>query len=327
MPCRFKSGFGYQIGLYRDIVEQNKLNKDQSDLISLKEFFSILFKYRLTILVVVTVFAMSSVIYSLSLPNKFTSEISLKVMLNQDSQQSNRIGGISSLIGMNLNNANSESEILKSMILSNSFARNLIKYEGISEKIIAAKRYDIKTGEIIFDKNEYDQVTSEWIRDVSYPFKKVPSYLEVYEAYSDDLKVTIDESSGLMEISYTHISPNFSKYFVDLIVQEVNSVMKTRDNMESSKSLDYLNKELSTATKLEVRKAIGSLVETQLKKDMLLNISDEYALSTVNASFIPELKSSPNRAFICILGTFIGFFISIILVMIRQFTKDNVKQP
>lgn len=327
MLCRFKSGFGYQIGLYRDIVEQNKLNKDQSDLISLKEFFSILSKYRLTILVVVTVFALSSVIYSLLLPNKFTSEISLKVMLNQDSQQSNRIGGISSLIGMNLNNANSESEILKSMILSNSFARNLIKYEGISEKIIAAKRYDIKTGEIIFDKNEYDQVTSEWIRDVSYPFKKVPSYLEVYEAYSDDLKVTIDESSGLMEISYTHISPNFSKYFVDLIVQEVNRVMKTRDNMESSKSLDYLNKELSSATKLEVRKAIGSLVETQLKKDMLLNISDEYALSTVNASFIPELKSSPNRAFICILGTFIGFFISIILVMIRQFIKDNVKQP
>ena len=326
MPCRFKSGFGYQY-ICRDIkVESDRPNKQDSDYISLSEFFLILMKYRKTILTLVFIFALSSVIYSLSLPNKFSSTTSLKVMINQDSQQANKMGGISSLIGMNINNANSESEIIKSMILSNTFAKNLIKHEGITEKIIAAKKYDIETKEIIFDANEFNPTTMEWVRDVSYPYKKIPSYLEVYQEYSEYLKVNIDESSGLMEISFTHISPEFSKYFIDLIVKEVNRVMKAKDRTESEKAIDYLNQELANSTSLEVKKSIGSLVETQLKKEMLLNISDEYALSTVNASFVPELKSSPNRAFICILGTFIGFFISIIVVFLYQFILKNESQ-
>ena len=41
------------------------------------------------------------------------------------------------------------------------------------------------------------------------------------------------------------------------------------------------------------------------------------------ASFIPELKSSPNRAFICVLGTFIGFLISVFAVMTHYFLTTN----
>ena len=304
-------------------MEEDKSNIKNTDLISLSDFFLILFNYKKSIFITIIIFALLSVIYSISLPNKYTSSTSLKVMLNQDSQNSNRMGGISSLIGMNFRNSNSESEMIKSMILSNAFAKNLIIHDGIKEKIVAAKRYDIKSEEIIFDTSQFDPLKRKWIRKISYPYNQVPSYLEVHETYSEYLKVNIDESSGLMEISFTHISPRFSKYFVDLIVKEANKVLKKRDSMESKKAIAYLNQELSNSSKFEVRKAIGSIVEEQLKKEMLLNISDEYALSTVNASFVPELKSSPNRAFICILGTFIGIFISIVAVMFYQFLIKN----
>lgn len=322
MPCRFKSGFGYQYLLKGVKVDKNLSQNEQNDFVSLLQFFKILNKYKTYIFVITFLFSIMSVFYSLSLPNKFSSEISLKVMLNQDSEESRSYGGISSLIGLS-NSSNNDAEMLKSMILSKSFAKNLITHEGVLESIIATKSYDKKSRSLIYDDEVYDHEKKKWVRDVNYPFSKIPSYLELHNAYIDFLKVNINELSGLMEISFTHISPEFANYFVNLVVNEANLLMKNKHEKESEKALEYLNKELIKSTKLEVKKAIGSIVETQLKKQMIIKISDEYALNTVNASFIPELKSSPNRAFICILGTFIGFIMSIFFIMIYEFFITN----
>ena len=303
-------------------MDKSLPQNEQNDFVSLLQFFKILNKHKIYIFVGTLLFSIMSVFYSLSLPNKFSSEASLKVMLNQDSQESRSYGGISSLIGLS-NSSNNDAEMLKSMILSKSFAKNLITHAGVLESIIATKSYDNKSRSLIYDDEIYDHEKKQWVRDVSYPFSKIPSYLELHNAYIDFLKVNINELSGLMEISFTHISPEFAHYFVNLVVTEANLLMKNKHEKESDKALEYLNKELAKSTKLEVKKAIGSIVETQLKKQMVIKISDEYALNTVNASFIPELKSSPNRAFICILGTFIGFIMSIFSIMIYEFYISN----
>ena len=299
-------------------MDLNKKSNEKDDFISLTEFFEILLDYKKTLVTIVISFAFLSVVYSLSLPNKYTSTVSLEIKLGESSNSSSgSMGGIPSLIGMN--GGNKKSAMLKSMMLSKSFAKNLIQYEGISESIIASKSFNINTGEIYFDDDIFDSKTKKWTRNVSYPFKTKPSYLEIHQEYSGSLKILIDDSSGLMEISFQHISPIFSKYFIDLIVIEANKFMKSKDNEESKNALNYLNKEISKSSQLEIRKAIGSLVETQLKKQMVSDISDEYALSTINESFVPEIKSSPNRAFICVIGTFIGLFMSILVAMIHHF--------
>ena len=290
---------------------------ENNDFISLSDFFKTVFLYKKLLISSVICFAVLSVIYSLSLPNKYTSTVSLEVKLGQDKQPSSMAsGGLSSLIG--ISSDNQKSALLRSMIMSKSFAKNLIKHEGVSESIIAAETFDITSGEIIFDKNLYDVLEKKWVREVSYPFKTNPSYLELHDVYSSSLKIYIDESSGLMDISFEHVSPFFSKYFIDLIVLEANKFMQNRDFEESKNALEYLNQQILQSSQLEVRKAIGSLVEDQLKKQMISNVSDEYALSVISPSFVPELKSSPNRSFVCILGTFIGFILTMFSILMHD---------
>ena len=297
-------------------------NNSNDDFISMTDFFSILVSYKKTIIISVISFALFSVLYSLSLPNKYTSTVSLEVKLGQDSNKSSGgFGGLSSLVGMNT--GNNKSAMLQSMIMSKSFAKKLIQYEGIAESIMATKSFNISSGELVYDEDIYDIAQKKWVRDISHPFKVIPSYLEIHNEYSSFLSVSIDESSGLMVISFEHISPFFSQYFIDIIVKEANLFMKNRDYEESNKALKFLNQQILESSQLEVKKALGSLAETQLKKQMISDISDEYALSTINASFVPELKSSPNRAFICILGTFIGLIISVVIAMSHFFLQKN----
>ena len=52
---------------------------------------------------------------------------------------------------------------------------------------------------------------------------------------------------------------------------------------------------------------------------MLASSNEDYIFKTINSPIVPEEKSGPNRAFICIVGTLFGFIFSIILVLIQHF--------
>jgi LPS O-antigen subunit length determinant protein (WzzB/FepE family) len=65
------------------------------------------------------------------------------------------------------------------------------------------------------------------------------------------------------------------------------------------------------------------LIEEQTKNMMLTKVSAEYVLKTIDPAQVPEKKSGPKRALIVVLGTILGIILSIIVVLIRYFTKNN----
>jgi LPS O-antigen subunit length determinant protein (WzzB/FepE family) len=56
---------------------------------------------------------------------------------------------------------------------------------------------------------------------------------------------------------------------------------------------------------------------------MLANMREGYIIETIDPSFVPETKISPNRALYCILATFIGFFFSLIIIAFLKVMKLN----
>ena len=60
-----------------------------------------------------------------------------------------------------------------------------------------------------------------------------------------------------------------------------------------------------------------------MQKLMFASVRNDYVYKTIESPLVPELKSSPNRAVICIVGTLIGFFLSIFLVLIMQLRKGS----
>ena len=64
-----------------------------------------------------------------------------------------------------------------------------------------------------------------------------------------------------------------------------------------------------------------TIIEEQIKKKMLAEASPDYAFVAVSRSMVPEEKSKPKRALICILGTLLGGMLSVLLVLSMHYVR------
>tara|TARA_B100000427_G_scaffold140520_1_gene116891 strand:+ start:157 stop:1086 length:930 start_codon:yes stop_codon:yes gene_type:complete len=306
--------------------ESNKNIESPSSLeeyqeVHIKDLFKTIWLEKKIILLSTCIFAVFALIFSLSLQNYYKSESVLSARdqsntLNQYSQYS----GLASLAGISIPRStdNKANEAIE-MIRSREFIKHLLVFEEVLPSIMAAEDYDHLTGTIIFNSEIYNKEKNLWISENQ--INSEPSYLEVYEVYLGMLSISQDSQTGFIRIGVEHISPVFAKKFLDLIVQEANSLMRKKGLLESEKALEYLKNELSNTTLAGIKESINSLIQVQLKTQMIANLNEEYVLIPIEPPFIPEIKSRPARSVICILGTLLGFMFGILITLVRNYFK------
>lgn len=293
--------------------------------LNLKELIDALLKFKYFITVITLIFAFASVKYSISLPNIYTSKAVLQFSDDGGSSQFSNIasqyGGVASLAGLSIpSQSSSKNHLAIATIQSREFVDHLIGFEGISANLMAAKEFNPSTKKIIYDPEIYDSNKNQWIRSNPPSRKKIPSNHEIYETiYNKTINLTLERDSGFLIITFEHLSPVFAKEFLDLLIQELNNVVREKDLNEATLALKYLENQLDVTIQKDVRQSINKLIEAQLKTKMFANTKDDYLVSSIDKPYIPEVKSSPRRLIICIIGTMIGFFLSCFLVLIRHY--------
>ena len=65
------------------------------------------------------------------------------------------------------------------------------------------------------------------------------------------------------------------------------------------------------------------LIEEQTKTLMLANSTPEYVFKTISEPKVAEEKSKPKRALICVAGTFLGGFVSVVFVLISFLLRSS----
>ena len=88
----------------------------------------------------------------------------------------------------------------------------------------------------------------------------------------------------------SHNSPVFAKEFLDLIINEANSLKRDKDILTSEKAIKYLQEQLAVTPQASIKGSINSLIEAQLKTRMMANIHEDYALIAIEPPFIPERR-------------------------------------
>jgi LPS O-antigen subunit length determinant protein (WzzB/FepE family) len=305
------------------------MNEIETSDIDVKEIIRILWSSKYLISSIVFVFSVLSVLYALSIPNIYTSSSILQLSDSDESSGmsglANQYGGLASLAGISLpSSKGNKSEYIIETVKSRDFIEHLLEFEGITENLIAAKSYDRATKTIVYDKEIFNTETSEWIREVPSGRSKIPTNVEVQDTYLKYLSVYQNEMSSFIKINFSHVSPLFAKEFLDLVISELNEVTKIKDLNDSSLALEYLQKELMNTQPIETRQSINKLIETQLQTQTFANVRKDYLVSPIETPHIPEIKSSPRRSFICIIGFLIGTVVSIFFVLVRHylFNKD-----
>lgn len=302
------------------------MNKSSIDEIELKQIFSAIFDYKFFIIAVSAISLSLGIFYSLSIENEYVSSSVLKTSdSNDQSSFLDQYSGVAALAGINIPSSETVNSSVTSIekIKSRDFLKHLLSFNQVRANLGAAIGYDMQTEEIVYDKSLYDDASKKWVRKKSYPRQSLePSHLELYKKYRSIVKISKDNDTGLINISVKHYSPVFAKEFLTLIIQQINETSRNKDIEETERSLIFLESKLRDANLMDIKQTLNMLITEQLKKQMLTNVSRNYILEPIDTPYVPEFKSSPNRALICILFLILGTISSIIWALLSFFYKN-----
>ena len=302
-------------------------NKNFDERLDLFELYKILWSGRFIIISLTFSTGLLALIYSLLIPNIYTSTAVLAPQNSNESFSSklSQFSSIAAIGGINLpsENATMSQEAMK-RIKSFSFFSQYFLPEIELENIMAAESWDAKSNVIIYDKRKYDVKKNIWVRKVKFPKKVIPSNQEAYEEYQDILKIFEDKDTSFVNLSIDHVSPLIARQWVEIIVENINLSMQNQDRNNAESSIDFLN-DYSKSTNLQsVQDAISNLLEIEMQTLMVTSSNDFYVYEVIDYPIVPEVESYPNRILILIMGTMFGFLIGLTIILFRYYGKKSL---
>ena len=285
---------------------------------------------RLKLITVITVsLGIISFVLSMQIPNIYKSHALISIKSNDESNSMSSLmsqyGGLASMAGINIPSG-SKDKLYKAIAVLNSksFFNQINKKHSIDIDLYAMRSFDILKNQPEYKKNIYDINSKKWIRKVKPPMEPKPSDLELHKHFLKKIfSLSKDPETDFLSISIRHPSPEFAQALLNIVLNELNQVIKNKDLAESDLALEYLNKELTKTNISEVRKSINQLIEVQLKTNMMASIQEDYVFEVIDPPFKPEIKSSPNRILLTFLGMFIGLFSSVLFVLFGDILRQR----
>ena len=164
--------------------EASKLENFLSKEIDLREIIFVLWNRKFFLISLSFLFSIISIFYSLSIPNKYTSESILEVQSNSSASSAmssirSQFGGIASLAGINLASGDSgdKSFWVMERIKSKEFSKHIYSFPGVVENFFAVEKYDPDEQKIFYNEEIFKQ--SVWqTRSNGKSFK--PTFLEFH---------------------------------------------------------------------------------------------------------------------------------------------------
>ena len=310
-------------------MQTEKINRHYNDNggeIDLREIFYVMLRGKWIIFSLTTFLSIAGVLYSLSLSNIYESK-ALLVPVNTSSGisrslQSSTTRNLAGLAGINLpsggDDGNSEKALKK--ISSLSFFENNILHNIFLPNLMALESWNFQKNELVYDESIYKIESNKWVRKYSYPMRQIPSAQESFYVFKNNhLNVTKDEENGFITISIKHQSPYIAKRWVELIIDEVNTFYRKKDQIESETAVDYLNKQISMTGLSEIKQVMAQLLQEETKKLTLIEANQFYVFDYIDPPAIMETKAGPKRAVICIVFALFGVLLSVFIVLIKHY--------
>jgi uncharacterized protein involved in exopolysaccharide biosynthesis len=310
--------------LAQQLAEKN--NSD--DEIDLAELWRAIWSGKYIIIVISFIFAVSSVAFALSKPDIYKASI-LLAPASSDSAGgmgalAGQFGGLASLAGISLGGGGTDKTALAlEIIKSRAFLETFIIKHELLVPLMASENWDRATDSLVINKELYDSKNNKWLREVSLLKTSAPSPWEAYQRFLSLLTISQDKATSLVTIDIEFYSPEIAKKWLVWLITDVNNFMREQDEQEAQSSIDYLTKQLEKTEVSAMETVFYQLIEEQTKNMMLTKVSAEYVLKTIDPAQVPDTKAKPKRALIVVLGTMLGGVLSILIVLIRHFTKNN----
>ncbi len=269
---------------------------------NLLDLLLVAWKYKVLIITVTVLSAGVALYMALTATPMFRAETSVTQIRDPSlgstmSSLANQLGGIASLVGFNLGNSGSggvqADELLKSRRLAEEFV--------VRHKLVP----------VLFEKSE-----------------KPPTLWMAVNKFRDGV-VTIreDKRAGTTVVSVSWADPQLAAKWANDYVALANEMMRARAISESKASIEYLNQQILKTNVIELQRVMYNLIEHETNSLMLANVRTEYALAVIDPAVAPEMKYSPHRTLMVVLGTALGGVLGVILAFVVNFMRPLLKSP
>jgi len=309
------------------VQSEQRPAEQYDDEIDLRELFSVLWAGKKLIVGITAIFALVAVFYALSIPNQYRATAIVSPAQDGGGGLSGalgQLGGLASLAGVSIGaGESSEAQVAQEIMRSRGFIEEFISENNLAVEVFAAKGWDMASNQLDIDSDLYDVGSSQWVRDIPKGKVLVPSGWELFKKFSEMFSVSDDKKTGMVSISVEYFSPQLAKEWVDRLVIGINQHMQSRKLEKVNINIQYLEAQIEKTSIAEMREVFYTIIEEQIKSKMLAEASPEYAFVTVSPAMVPEEKSQPKRALICILGTLLGGMLSVLWVLVRHYTRST----
>ena len=299
-------------------------NPYPDDEIDLKELFGVLWAGKILIVAITAAFAIGSVLYALSISNQYKATALLAPAQADGGGLSSalgQLGGLASLAGVSIGGGESnESQIAQEIMKSWSFVESFIEDNNLEAEVYAAEGWSKSSGELKINDDVYDVDAQAWLlEDEETGEPRLPTSWELFQRFNAMTSVSQDKSSGLVSVSIEYYSPFIAKEWLDLYIAAINEHMQARQVIKVSRNISYLEAQISKTSISEMREVFFTIIEEQTKNKMVAEASPDYVFVAVSPSMVPEQKSQPKRALICVLGTLLGGMLGVLIVLVRHY--------
>jgi len=296
--------------------------------VDLKELFGALWIAKFPIVVFTMLCALMSVWYAVSIPNQYKAEAVLAPAQQQSSGLSGalgQLGGLASLAGVSVGGSGvSESQIAQEIMESWSFVDQFIKDNQLEVAVFAVKGWDKSANLPRYDPDLYNSIDQKWLIEGDDGSLSGPSSWALFVTFSEKLTIVENNKTDLVTISIEHYSAQQAKQWLDMYVDAINHHMQLRQMVKVTSNIEYLQAQIEKTSIAEMKEVFYTIIQEQIKNKMLAEASPEYVFVAVSPSMVPEEKSQPKRAIICVLITFFGGVMAVGITLMLHITRRNV---
>ena len=300
------------------ISEESSHSMVQNNEINVRELITILWDKKFLISCITTLFAVTAIIYSLSLPNVYESRALLAPANDSDSSMGmlQQYSSVANLAGISIGSDGAKDKSLEAIARINSFDffSEFVLPEIALKDLMASKKWSSSSDLIEYDNKIFNSSKNIWVENI-------PSAQEAFARYKQIMSISQDKKTQFVNISITHKSPYIAKDWVSIIVKNINMSMRDNEKNKVKKSIDFLNNQAMAVKYEEVKQSISALQQEQIKSLMLIEASEEYIFKSISTPIAPEFKSGPARSALVIAVTLLGLIFSFITVLINHFNN------
>lgn len=287
----------------------------EEDEIDLSELWNILWKGKWFIIGFTLICAIASIFYSLSLSNIYKAEV-LMAPVNEEGGQGGisalaaQYGDLAAMAGINLGGSSSSVETNIAILKSREFIYRFIKENELMP--------------ILYEKS-WDKENKKWL---STDPKVIPTQWKAYKSFTNGvLKVNQDKKTGLVILNISWKEPHLAAKWANDLVKRINAHLREKAIAEGQRSVKYLEAEIAKTSDVSMQEVLYRLIEKQAQTITLAQVRKQYAFSIIDPAVVPEKRDKPNRRMIVVIGTVMGFFISIFLQFFWKFIQEIKKKP